>query len=97
MWNQTLGAFVRASPFYPAPSSGLPVVHACPLAARCSALTPQILAQIQSSARTSSQALALVRSQLGAKEKDRKVLQLTMRELEGVRADEEVYRGVGKM
>ncbi|KAL7419224.1 hypothetical protein Q5752_006061 [Cryptotrichosporon argae] len=58
----------------------------------------KILQQIQTQAITSQRALSGVRAQVGSKEKERKILQLTMRELEGVPQGEgTMYRGVGKM
>ncbi|ORY34589.1 Prefoldin [Naematelia encephala] len=58
----------------------------------------KILQQIQTQAVNSQRALSVVRSQMQSKEKERKILQLTMRELETVPKDEDrMYRGVGKM
>ncbi|RSH93111.1 hypothetical protein EHS25_007464 [Saitozyma podzolica] len=58
----------------------------------------RILEQIQTQAITSQRALSLTRAQLQAKEKDRKILQLTARELGTVpKGEEGMYKGVGKM
>ncbi|KAI9638733.1 uncharacterized protein MKK02DRAFT_41755 [Dioszegia hungarica] len=69
----------------------------------------KILTQIQNQAITSQRALALVRSQIQAKEKDRKILQLTIRQLstvpapsgenkgDGAGIEGQTFKGVGKM
>jgi len=57
----------------------------------------QILDQIQTQAVTSQRAHSVVRAQIQSKEKEKKILQLTMRELSVVGAEGRMYRGVGKM
>ncbi|KAK8849805.1 hypothetical protein IAR55_005141 [Kwoniella newhampshirensis] len=59
----------------------------------------KILVQIQNQAITSQKQLSLVRAQIASKEKERKILTLTVRELATVPNDKEnkMYRGVGKM
>ncbi|KAK1923387.1 Prefoldin [Papiliotrema laurentii] len=57
----------------------------------------KILNQIQTQAVTSQRSLQVVRAQIASKEKERKILQLTMRELSTVPQDGRMYRGVGKM
>lgn len=59
---------------------------------------PQILQQIQTQAITSQRQLQMVKAQIGSKEKERKILELTMRELATIPGDDtKMYRGVGKM
>lgn len=46
---------------------------------------------------TSQRALAVVKTQIQSKERERKILQLTMRELATVPQESRLYTGVGKM
>ncbi|RSH78146.1 uncharacterized protein EHS24_002602 [Apiotrichum porosum] len=58
----------------------------------------KILQQIQTQAITSQRQLQMVKAQIGSKEKERKILELTMRELATIPGDDtKMYRGVGKM
>ncbi|GMK56570.1 hypothetical protein CspeluHIS016_0304100 [Cutaneotrichosporon spelunceum] len=58
----------------------------------------RILQQIQTQAVSSQRQLGVVRAQTQAKEKERRILELTMRELDTVPAGEgRMFRGVGKM
>ncbi|WVR07912.1 hypothetical protein IAU60_004955 [Kwoniella sp. DSM 27419] len=58
----------------------------------------KILTQIQQQAITSQKQLSLVRAQIASKEKERKILTLTVRELGTVpKEDSKMYKGVGKM
>ncbi|KAG9011251.1 hypothetical protein FRB94_003259 [Tulasnella sp. JGI-2019a] len=62
----------------------------------------RILQQIQATAQQSSRALAISKAQIAQKERDKKMLQLTISELgaipkgDGV-GDVKMYKGVGKM
>lgn len=59
---------------------------------------PQILQQIQTQAVTAQRQHSLVRAQIQSKEKERKILDLTVRELATVpKGDTRMFRGVGKM
>ncbi|WOO82143.1 Prefoldin subunit 1 [Vanrija pseudolonga] len=60
---------------------------------------PQILQQIQTQAVTAQRQHSLVRAQIQSKEKERKILDLTVRELATVPKsdDTRMFRGVGKM
>ncbi|WVQ84795.1 hypothetical protein IAT38_006952 [Cryptococcus sp. DSM 104549] len=63
----------------------------------------KILVQIQNQAITSQKQLSVVRNQINSKEKERRILSLTVRELGAVPAGEtesgggRMYKGVGKM
>ncbi|KAK4689859.1 prefoldin subunit 1, partial [Tremellales sp. Uapishka_1] len=59
----------------------------------------KILQQIQSQAVQSQRSLSLVKAQIQSKEKERRILQLTIKELDTVPQDEDanMYKGVGKM
>jgi prefoldin subunit 1 len=58
----------------------------------------QILEQIQQQAILSQRELSVVRSQIQNKERERKILELTMRELDTIpAAEDKMFRGVGKM
>ncbi|WVW87098.1 hypothetical protein I302_109155 [Kwoniella bestiolae CBS 10118] len=59
----------------------------------------KILTQIQQQAIQSQKQLSLVRAQIQSKEKEKKILSLTVRELDNVPRDGSgaMYKGVGKM
>ncbi|TXT13008.1 hypothetical protein VHUM_01409 [Vanrija humicola] len=58
----------------------------------------KILQQIQTQAVTAQRQHSLVRAQIQSKEKERKILDLTVRELATVpQGDTRMFRGVGKM
>ncbi|WWC92634.1 uncharacterized protein L201_007593 [Kwoniella dendrophila CBS 6074] len=59
----------------------------------------KILTQIQQQAITSQKQLSIVKAQIQSKEKEKKILNLTVRELNTVPKDESstMYKGVGKM
>jgi len=59
----------------------------------------QILAQIQATAQISQRNLAVTKSQIQQKEKDRRILQLTIAEIGELPRSEDIklYKGVGKM
>jgi biotin-(acetyl-CoA carboxylase) ligase len=59
--------------------------------------TSQILVQIQQTAVQSQRALTLTRQQVTNKERERRILQLTMSEISQTEDSVNVYRGVGKM
>ncbi|WWD04427.1 hypothetical protein V865_002496 [Kwoniella europaea PYCC6329] len=56
-----------------------------------------ILTQIQQQAIQSQKQLSIVRAQIQSKEKEKKILSLTVRELDTVPRDGVMYKGVGKM
>jgi prefoldin subunit 1 len=53
--------------------------------------------QIQQTAIQSHRALNTARQQITVKERERRILQLTIKELDQVEKDVNVYKGVGKM
>ncbi|WVQ66213.1 uncharacterized protein L199_004392 [Kwoniella botswanensis] len=57
----------------------------------------KILTQIQQQAIQSQKQLSIVRAQIQSKEKEKKILSLTVRELDTVPRDGVMYKGVGKM
>jgi len=57
----------------------------------------KILVQIQQRAVQSQKALTITKNQSSAKERERRVLQLTMEEVKSLDADVNLYKGVGKM
>lgn len=57
----------------------------------------KILEQIQTQAVISQRSLNVARAQIQAKEKEKKILQLTMRELGTMPPESKMYKGVGKM
>lgn len=57
----------------------------------------QILIQIQQTAIQSQRALNLSKQQIAAKERERRILQLTIEEIKSLDEDVNLYRGVGKM
>lgn len=68
-------------------------------ATEASATRDQILAQIQATAQLSQRNLSIARSQIQQKEKDRRIVQLTISEIGAIPRSEDVklYKGVGKM
>ena len=62
-----------------------------------SALRVQILVQIQQRAVQSQRAIQITKAQVNGKERERRILQLTIAEIDSVKADVNVYKGVGKM
>lgn len=59
--------------------------------------TLQILIQIQQTAIQSQRALNISRQQTAAKERERRILQLTIEEIKALDEDVNLYKGVGKM
>ncbi|EIW71349.1 prefoldin subunit 1 [Tremella mesenterica] len=57
----------------------------------------KILEQIHSQAINSQRNLSVARAQIQSKEKERRILQLTMKELATVPEPSKMYKGVGKM
>jgi len=57
----------------------------------------QILVQIQQTALQSQRALSVSRQQAAAKDRERRILQLTIDEISHVENDVNLYKGVGKM
>ncbi|KAJ7070649.1 Prefoldin [Mycena amicta] len=57
----------------------------------------KILRQIQETAVQSQRALNLSVQQTNAKDRDRRILQLTIDEITGIKGEVNLYRGVGKM
>lgn len=57
----------------------------------------QILNQIQTTAVQSQRALSVARQQTSAKERERRILQLTIDEISQLESDVNMYKGVGKM
>lgn len=57
----------------------------------------QILVQIQQTAVQSQRALNISVQQTAAKERERKILQLTIKEISSMGEDVHLYKGVGKM
>ncbi len=57
----------------------------------------QILVQIQQTAVQSQRALNLSRQQIAAKDRERRILQLTIEEINSLDNNVNLYRGVGKM
>lgn len=57
----------------------------------------QILMQIQQTAIQSQRSLNISRQQIAAKERERRILQLTIEEIKGLDEDVNLYKGVGKM
>ena len=58
---------------------------------------PQILVQIQQTAIQSQRALTVSKQQTAAKERERRILQLTIEEIKSLDEDVKLYKGVGKM
>ncbi len=57
----------------------------------------QILVQIQQTAVQSQRNLNVARQQMAAKERERRILQLTIEEVTSLQGDVNLYKGVGKM
>ncbi|KAF8529195.1 Prefoldin [Hysterangium stoloniferum] len=57
----------------------------------------KILLQIQQTAVQSQRALSITRAQVTSKERERKILQLTIDEIHSMEGDVNMYKGVGKM
>ncbi len=57
----------------------------------------QILVQIQQTAVQSQRALNVSKQQIAAKERERRILQLTIEEITSLQGDVNLYKGVGKM
>ncbi|KAL5494761.1 hypothetical protein ACEPAI_223 [Sanghuangporus weigelae] len=57
----------------------------------------RILQQIQQTAVNSQRALTTTRATLAAKERERRILQLTIEEINSLDKDVNLYKGVGKM
>ncbi|THH33131.1 hypothetical protein EUX98_g1016 [Antrodiella citrinella] len=57
----------------------------------------KILVQIQQTAVNSQRALSTSRQQQAAKERERRILQLTIEEINALDGDVNLYKGVGKM
>jgi hypothetical protein len=57
----------------------------------------QILDQIQTTAVQSQRALSVARQQTTVKERERRILQLTIDEIDHMESDVNLYKGVGKM
>jgi hypothetical protein len=58
---------------------------------------PKILVQIQQTAIQSQRSLNTSRQQTAGKERERRILQLTIDEINSIDKDVNVYKGVGKM
>lgn len=56
----------------------------------------QILLQIQQSAVTANRNLNVTKSQIAGKERERRIVQLTVKEISDMGSDVNVYKGVGK-
>lgn len=57
----------------------------------------KILLQIQQTAVQSQRALSVTRGQASAKERERRILQLTIDEIRSIEGNVNMYKGVGKM
>ncbi|KIK97678.1 hypothetical protein PAXRUDRAFT_31649 [Paxillus rubicundulus Ve08.2h10] len=57
----------------------------------------KILVQIQQTAVQSQRSLNLARQQCATKERERRIVQLTIDEITSIRGDVNLYKGVGKM
>lgn len=57
----------------------------------------KILIQIQQTAIQSQRALSMTRQQVTTKERERRILQLTIDEIGSMEGDVKLYKGVGKM
>ena len=62
-----------------------------------SCIMSQILVQIQQTAVQSQRALSITRQQVANKERERRILQLTVSEIGQIEHSANVYKGVGKM
>ncbi|KAH9920213.1 Prefoldin [Epithele typhae] len=57
----------------------------------------RILAQIQQTALQSQRSLNITKQQMTAKERERRIVQLTQEEIGSIQGDVNLYKGVGKM
>ena len=57
----------------------------------------QILLQIQQTAIQSQRALSISQQQTAAKDRERRILQLTIDEISQIQGDVNLYKGIGKM
>ncbi|KAH7107686.1 Prefoldin [Auriculariales sp. MPI-PUGE-AT-0066] len=57
---------------------------------------PQILAQIQQQSQQSQKAFSLAQAQTQAKQREQRMVQLTLKELESLKGDVTLYKGLGK-
>ncbi|KAG6884666.1 hypothetical protein C0993_009155 [Termitomyces sp. T159_Od127] len=57
----------------------------------------KILVQIQQTAVQSQRALQITQQQTATKDRERRILQLTIDEISGIEEDVNLYKGVGKM
>ncbi|KAJ8587788.1 Prefoldin [Rhizopogon salebrosus TDB-379] len=57
----------------------------------------KILVQIQQTAVQSQRALNISKQQAASKDRERRILQLTIDEIQGIQGDVNLYKGVGKM
>ena len=57
----------------------------------------QILVQIQTTAANAHKNLGATKQQIAVKERERRILQLTIEEITGLESDVNLYKGVGKM
>ncbi|TFY58248.1 hypothetical protein EVG20_g8226 [Dentipellis fragilis] len=57
----------------------------------------KILVQIQQTAVQSQRALGVTRQQISSKDRERRILQLTINEISEMEPDVNMYKGVGKM
>lgn len=60
-------------------------------------MAAQLYGEIQTQALKTQQELALGRSQAAAKQRETRMVQLTLKEMEALPDDTPVYEGVGKM
>jgi prefoldin subunit 1 len=68
-----------------------------PLKGVLTTVVAKILLQIQQTAVQSQRALSVTRAQASAKERERRILQLTIDEIHGIEGNVNMYKGVGKM
>jgi prefoldin subunit 1 len=60
-------------------------------------MSGQILVQLQQTVVLSQRALAVSRQQATTKDRERRILQLTIEGISGLESDVNLYKGVGKM
>ncbi len=60
-------------------------------------INAQVLREIESKAAFSAQQLQIVRGQISSKTREKRMLELSSKELDGLPNDTPVYDGVGKM
>lgn len=58
---------------------------------------PQLLREIEAQSAATQQQIGLVRTQIGAKQREMRLAQLTRSEISSLPPDTGVYEGVGKM